>query len=319
LCIKHNEMAETLNLVNKEDRLSCTYEISTFPDGQQSLRIIEEGYNTFYSLKNNKQGITIKSRLNSFKDLELIICANQCLKEIGVEKVRLYIPYCIGGRSDRKFEEGGINYIKTVIAPILNSQNFEKVIIMDPHSDVLEACINNFEYKDNHDLIFKALTNIDNKNRAQDRIVLVSPDAGALKKVFKIQQRFGIKDIIIGSKNRDIKGNITHTSISGGVSDSENKTFVIVDDICDGGRTFIELAKVIRKDYSKDSKIVLIITHGIFSKGFETVFEHVDEVYTTNSVNEFSSHNKLTQYDIFTIRIGLKDYGKGNLPKINNN
>ena len=130
--------------------------------------------------------------------------------------------------------------------------------------------------------------------------------------LFKIQQRFGIKDIIIGSKNRDIKGNITHTSISGGVSDSENKTFVIVDDICDGGRTFIELAKVIRKDYSKDSKIVLIITHGIFSKGFDTVFEHVDEVYTTNSVNEFSSHNKITQYDVFII-------GGGNLPKINNN
>ena len=310
--IKHNEMAETLNLVNKEDRLSCKYEISTFPDGQQSLKIIEDGYNTFYSLRNNKQGITINSRLNSFKDLELIICANQCLKEIGVEKVRLYIPYCIGGRSDRKFEEGGINYIKTVIAPILNSQNFEKVIIMDPHSDVLEACINNFESIDNHDLVLKALTNIDNKNGAKDRIVLVSPDAGALKKVFKIQQNFGIKDIIIGSKNRDLKGNITHTSISGGVGDAENKTFVIVDDICDGGRTFIELAKVIRKDYSKDSKIVLVITHGIFSKGFDTVFEYVDEVYTTNSVNEFPSHNKLTQYDIFII-------GKGSLPKINNN
>ena len=305
-------MAETLNLVNKEDRLSCKYEISTFPDGQQSLKIIEDGYNTFYSLRNNKQGITINSRLNSFKDLELIICANQCLKEIGVEKVRLYIPYCIGGRSDRKFEEGGINYIKTVIAPILNSQNFEKVIIMDPHSDVLEACINNFESIDNHDLVLKALTNIDNKNGAKDRIVLVSPDAGALKKVFKIQQNFGIKDIIIGSKNRDLKGNITHTSISGGVGDAENKTFVIVDDICDGGRTFIELAKVIRKDYSKDSKIVLVITHGIFSKGFDTVFEYVDEVYTTNSVNEFPSHNKLTQYDIFII-------GKGSLPKINNN
>lgn len=307
-------MAETLNLVNKDDNLSCKYEISTFPDGQQSLRIIEDGYNTFYALKNNKQGITIKSRLNSFKDLELIICANQCLKEIGVEKVRLYIPYCIGGRSDRKFEEGGINYIKTVIAPILNSQNFEKVTVLDPHSDVLEACINNFESRDNHDLVIKALTSIDNKRGAQDRIVLVSPDAGALKKVFKIQQKFGIKDVIIGSKNRDLKGNITHTSIHSPewVSDTENKTFVIVDDICDGGRTFIELAKVIRRDYSKNSKIALVITHGIFSKGFDTVFEYVDEVYTTNSVNEFPLHKKLNQYDIFTI-------GKGNLPKINNN
>lgn len=307
-------MAETLNLVNKDDNLSCKYEISTFPDGQQSLRIIEDGYNTFYALKNNKQGITIKSRLNSFKDLELIICANQCLKEIGVEKVRLYIPYCIGGRSDRKFEEGGINYIKTVIAPILNSQNFEKVTVLDPHSDVLEACINNFESRDNHDLVIKALTSIDNKRGAQDRIVLVSPDAGALKKVFKIQQKFGIKDVIIGSKNRDLKGNITHTSIHSPewVSDTENKTFVIVDDICDGGRTFIELAKVIRRDYNENSKIALVITHGIFSKGFDTVFEYVDEVYTTNSVNEFPLHKKLNQYDIFTI-------GKGNLPKINNN
>tara|TARA_R110001599_G_scaffold340696_1_gene561251 strand:- start:187 stop:1101 length:915 start_codon:yes stop_codon:yes gene_type:complete len=302
-------MAETLNLVNPEDSLSCKYEISKFPDGQQNLKIVEGVYNTFYSLKNNSQGITINSRLNNFKDLELIICANQCLKEIGVERVRLYIPYCTGGRSDRKFEEGGINYIKTVIAPIINSQNFEKVTVLDPHSDVLEACINNFDSRDNRDLVLKALANVDNKDGAQDRIALVSPDAGALKKVFKIQQRFGIKDILIGSKNRDLKGNITHTSISGEVSDAENKTFVIVDDICDGGRTFIELAKVIRRDYGKNSKIALVITHGIFSKGFDTIFEYIDEIYTTNSVNEFPLHSQLNQYDIFII-------GKGNLPKI---
>lgn len=305
-------MAETLNLANPDDQLSCGYEISKFPDGQQTLKIVEKGFNTFYSLKNNNQGITINSRLNNFKDLELIVCANQCLKEIGVKRVRLYIPYCIGGRSDRKFEEGGINYIKTVIAPIINSQNFEKVTVLDPHSDVLEACINNFYSRDNRDLVLKALANIDNKDGDQDRIVLVSPDAGALKKVFKIQQRFGIKDILIGSKNRDLKGNITHTSISGEVSDAENKTFVMVDDICDGGRTFIELAKVIRRDYGKKSKIALVITHGIFSKGFDTIFEYIDEIYTTNSVNEFPLHNQLNQYDIFII-------GKGNLPKIKNN
>lgn len=305
-------MAETLNLVNPEDSLSCKYEISKFPDGQQTLKIVEGVYNTFYSLKNNSQGITINSRLNNFKDLELIICANQCLKEIGVERVRLYIPYCTGGRSDRKFEEGGINYIKTVIAPIINAQNFEKVTVIDPHSDVLEACINNFESRSNHDLVVKALKNVDNKNEAQDRIVLVSPDAGALKKVFKIQQKFGIKNMIIGSKNRDLKGNITHTSIGGDVSDVENKTFVIVDDICDGGRTFIELAKVIKEKYYNNSKVILIVTHGIFSKGFDTIFEHIDEVYTTDSIKEFESNDKLNQYGLFII-------GQGDLPKLNNN
>ena len=307
-------MAETLNLVDSNDQLSCGYEISKFPDGQQTLKIVEKGYATFESLKNNNQGITIKSRLNSFKDLELIVCANQCLKEIGVKKVRLYIPYCIGGRSDRKFEEGGINYIKTVIAPIINSQNFEKVTVLDPHSDVLEACINNFESRDNHDLVLRALKDIDNKDGAKDRMVLVSPDAGALKKMFKIQQRFGIKEMLIGSKERDLKGNITHTSVSGFDVSMREKTFVIVDDICDGGRTFIEISKVIKEHYHRygGAKVVLIVTHGIFSKGFDTVLEHIDEVYTTDSIKEFESNDKLNQYDIFTI-------GKGNLPKLNNN
>ena len=34
-------MVETLNLVNPDDVLSCKYEISRFPDGQQSIRILQ--------------------------------------------------------------------------------------------------------------------------------------------------------------------------------------------------------------------------------------------------------------------------------------
>jgi len=61
------------------------------------------------------------------------------LKEIGVKSINLYIPYCIGGRSDRNFGDGGFNYIKTVIAQSSIIQNFNQVRVMDPHSDVLEA------------------------------------------------------------------------------------------------------------------------------------------------------------------------------------
>jgi hypothetical protein len=46
-------MAETLNLANSHDPLSFKYEITQFPDGQQSLRIIESGYDTYESLKQN--------------------------------------------------------------------------------------------------------------------------------------------------------------------------------------------------------------------------------------------------------------------------
>ena len=281
-------MAETLNLVNPDDVLSCKYEISRFPDGQQSIRILQHNYNTFYSLKEQPTPVIIKSRLNNFQDLELIICANQALKEIGVKSVKLYIPYCIGGRSDRKFQEGGINYIKTVIAPILNSQNFDEVRVMDPHSDVLEACINNFFKLNNTQLVKFALSNIDNKDYAQDRICLVSPDAGAYKKVYDVAKWFGIKEIITASKVRDLdSGKILKTVVPSLENHNDDIKYVIVDDICDGGRTFVELAKVIKEE-KPNAKIHLVVTHGIFSAGFDELGEYFDGIYTTNSIKDIS-------------------------------
>ncbi len=299
-------MAETLNLVNPNDILSFKYEISRFPDGQQSLRLIENGYNTFQSLRDSDQahGITLKSRLNTFSDLELIICATQALKEVGVKNIELYIPYCIGARSDRKFMEGGINYVKTVIAPIINSQGYSKVTILDPHSDVLEACINNFEKLDNVDLVSFAFKDYFLSKGFRfytwgpsnfDGVRFISPDAGALKKVFHVAEALKYRnEVIIASKHRNIEtGNIDYTNVPMSVHDADKDVFII-DDICDGGRTFIEIAKAVdevrklsssvkRENYGKN---YLIVTHGIFSFGFDFLVQHFDGIYCTNSVRD---------------------------------
>jgi ribose-phosphate pyrophosphokinase len=287
-------MAEILNLVNPNDTLSFKYEISKFPDGQQSLRLIENGYNSFQSLRDSDSahGIRIYSRLNTFSDLEIIICATQALKEAGVKNISLYIPYCIGARSDRKFMEGGMNYVKHVIAPIINLQGYSKVTILDPHSDVLEACINNFEKKDNLDLVKFALTKIDNTNEAREKMVIISPDAGALKKIYNVAEHFDINKVLIAAKHRDIKtGRITHTEVPGLDSYRTDSNFVIIDDICDGGRTFTEIAKVIQShvwphDEYFRGKIYLVVTHGIFSAGYAQLGEYFEAIYTTNSVKD---------------------------------
>lgn len=277
-------MAETLNLANPKDSLSFGFKISRFPDGQQTVDLVEKNSDTFYELAKTSH-ITIKSRLNSFSDLELIICANQALKEAGVKEVSLYIPYCTGGRSDRKFAEGGINYVKNVIAPVLNLQNFKSVTVLDPHSDVLEACINNFKKLDNFKLIRSALPEIDNRDGAQSRVVLVSPDAGAYKKVFGVAQYFDIEKVITATKVRDLQsGKILRTEIPT-LDQHQDLKYVIVDDICDGGRTFIELAKAI-KDGRPTAKVYLIVTHGIFSAQFDGLEEYIDRIFTTNSVRD---------------------------------
>jgi ribose-phosphate pyrophosphokinase len=311
-------MVEILNLVNLNDILSFKYEISRFPDGQQSLRLIEEGYNTFNSLKENPYGITIKSRLNDFRDLEIIICATQALKEVGVQRIKLYVPYCVGARSDRKFMEGGINYVKHVIAPIINSQSYEQVIIMDPHSDVLEACINNFVKVDNIRLVEFAFKDYFLSKGFEtwsssnfENVRLISPDAGALKKVFHVADTVKYRnEVIIASKHRNLEtGKIDYTNVPMSVNDADKDVFII-DDICDGGRTFIEVAKAVNEVRKLSSSVhpdnhgknYLIITHGIFSAGFDSLGEYFDGIYCTNSVkyitdgtivNTFSKHKTI--------------------------
>ncbi len=289
-----------LNLANRYSPHTIKFDVVNFPDGQQDIII-----------KNPSMWseVTIKSRFNSFRDLELIICANKALIKCGVEKINLYIPYLLGSRSDRKFNEGGTSYLVDVIAPILNAQNFKSVICVDAHSDVAAACINNLRVVDNSELVKWAMSDIYDMNSeyGNRNSVLVSPDAGALKKIYNIAKEIEHDNIIVASKHREVStGKILSTEIE--ITEKHSsKDFIIIDDICDGGRTFIELAKAIRQKSKSD--IYLIITHGIFSAGLKELSQHFKMIFTTNSIIdnsdlEFLSRNenfihKLKKIDIF--------------------
>lgn len=289
-----------LSLANPE-KSDIKFKVSQFPDGQQTVdidvsTIVEQG---MYITDDH---IVIESRMNSFRDIELIICANQAIKNIGIPVVDLVVPYFLGARSDRKFVDGGSNYLKSVICPIINSQNFNQVIVLDPHSDVLEACLDRMVKVDNIQLVDFALQTI-----GKEDVVIVSPDAGALKKIYNVAEALQLEDIIIASKHRDVKtGKITSTTVPVNPQHA-NKKFVIIDDICDGGRTFIEIAKVIRQHFA-DAKIYLIVSHGIFSAGMKPLNAEFDGIFTTNSIRstddaEFSikNDNELHKLTIQTI------------------
>ena len=272
---------DILNLVNLE-RSEIKYKISKFPDGQQTIDLIN-----WYSINDEgDNAIQISTRLNSFQDLEILICAVQALRNVTSRKIELYVPYFLGSRSDRKFVNGGVNYLKQVICPIINSLNFSKVDVLDPHSDVLEACLNNYEKTNNHFLVALALNNI--CADMSGSVCLVSPDAGAYKKVFDVAKEFNIEKIITATKVRDLKtGQILHTEVP--TPDMHNDIkYVIVDDICDGGRTFVEIAKAI-KATRPTAKIYLIVTHGIFSGGFYELDELFENIFCTNSYEDIKS------------------------------
>lgn len=302
---------KTLNLTDLK-KSDIKYKNIPFPDGQQNITIplsdISTSFNDISEWLNCKlHGVLIKTRLNTFLDLEILCCAVASLREQDVTKIDLYVPYIIGGRSDRKFERGGNNYLKSVICPILNSLKFKSITCVDPHSDVLEACLNNFRKNSNIDLVRFALTDLINPSIGLTKNILVSPDAGAAKKIYKAAEEIGFTgEIITCSKHRDENGKLTKTSL-GFISNSFcDKDLIIIDDICDGGQTFINIAKEIKSIKSMTGKIYLVITHGIFSKGFIELDKYFDGIYTTNSYKNFSNFTsigwdktKLKQLNIF--------------------
>lgn len=261
-----------LNLVNKE-KSQVKYKISDFPDGQQQVQILS------IDTSNTDKDVTIFARLNNFKDLELICCAVASLRGFGVKDIILYTPYFLGSRSDRKFENGSNHYLKDVICPIINNLKLTSVVSFDPHSDVLEACIDNFIPVSNYNLVEASIKDINS-----DNMIILSPDAGASKKIFKLASKLKENenldyDIFICGKDRGVDGKINKTVVP---EIDKTKDIVIIDDIIDGGYTFWSIAEILKKR-GHEGKIYLIVSHPIFSKGFETINKFFEKIYTTDS------------------------------------
>ena len=274
-----------LNLAYPETS-DIKFEVSHFPDGQQDVRILDP----FDGL----DPTTIISRLTSFKDVELILCATKALRRLHTKEIHLYIPYLIGARSDRQFIKGGTSYLHDVLAPIINAEKYESVTVLDPHSDVASACIDNLEALDNNELLRFALSELYQPN-TPDNFVLVSPDAGSLKKIYNAAAKIGFDgEYVICSKYRNFRGDLSR--IEAPVKEHNiHRDHIIIDDICDGGRTFIEIAKAIKTSHPHfDGKIYLVITHGIFSNGFGELSEHIDKIFCTNSYKDLDPHDVTT-------------------------
>lgn len=279
-------MNKILNL-SYPDKSEIKFRVDKFPDGQNQISIVERTCSREMGVY---KPLEIKSRLNNFQDLELIICATKSLRNLGIKEIHLNVPYFCGSRSDRQFEEGGNNYLKQVICPIINSLNFESVTTLKPHSDVLEACLNSFKKEDlSWKLVDCVIMDLLPDDAKLTDMCLISPDAGSYKWVNTIGREHGI-NVVPCFKERNVKtGEIISFQFTGVV---EDKHCIILDDLIDGGKTFIEIAKYLKK--MKAASIWLVIHHGIFSAGFAELSKYFDGIYCTNSYQDITTTGDVT-------------------------
>lgn len=260
-----------------------------FPGGEVSVKLNTWDYSYLYT-KSPTQ--TIIANIHNSDDVMKLEMLKDALERFDNTPINLFIPYIPYARQDRVCDTGESFSIK-VFANIINSLKFNKVTIADPHSNVCEAVLDNVKVITQFDIVNDWL---DLTNRAIS-CKLISPDAGSNKKTSDIAKYLNHRDFVRADKLRDLStGQIKETIVY--CDDFKGQDIIIFDDICDGGRTYIELAKVCKQ--RNCGKILLYTTHGIYSNGVIALFNGgIDELYTTNSF--YSDTTEIKNVNVFNL------------------
>lgn len=243
--------------------------IGHFPDG---TLLIKEDVPRDYE---GERSATISWKYENDTELVALIYLTKHLKEHGIEKIYLNMPYIPNARQDRVKSDEDVFTLK-YFAEVINSLGFASVTVLDPHSVVSEALIDRIIINRPAKNIQKVLQKIGEEN-----IIMFYPDEGAMKRYSSMAD----KPYVFGMKKRDwTTGQINGLEVAGATELIRGSRVLIVDDICSRGGTFYHSAKKL-KELGAD-KIYLYISHceNTILEGEVLSSGLIEKVYTTDSL-----------------------------------
>lgn len=247
------------------------YEIISFPDGEKHLKI---------NKLNRKDSVEIVCRICNSDDLFLLMQLSEILNRQCVTVEQITIPYLMTMRCDRlfSFEEA---YSLRIVADIINSFKAQTVVLIEPHSDKSILLINSS---------FPKYLSLDfapnNKN-----MIFCFPDKGAYARYsHKLYSKF--KPIICSKVRNEFDGSLLEFTIEDKGDYKEGMSICVIDDLCDGGGTFIGIGNLLKEELDPEN-LILNVTHAIQQKGLEKVADVYDEVNITNSYKDWQDEEEL--------------------------
>lgn len=225
---------------------------------------------------NIHSNVRLVHRIQSSDDFLALMLGTEIINRLNPIKKTLVLPYFPYARQDR-VTQNNVAFSLKVAAKLIDDLGYDEVITCDVHSDVTPALVRGMRVLSQHEIITRHFPGLDSFIKS-DITAIIAPDAGSAKKAFSIAAAYKLPLFQASKIRNTTTGEITGTKIN---DDMRNYECLIVDDICDGGRTFIELAKALRDLGAK--KVYLYVTHGIFSKGYEVFNGLIDGIYSTDS------------------------------------
>jgi len=251
-------------LVNDKE---TKFETTIFPDGTSQVWKIDEKVKFIPG----ELPVILWHFENEGELMHVLQLGHLVQKHFKIDFLTLRAPYLPYGRQDKKIDNS-LSFALTVFKETLNSAGIIHIETFDAHSGS-ESVYNDTDAFNSLAKFHKSILNHD---------VVCFPDAGACDRYY---DNFKNSPKIYCEKVRNqLTGEITGLTVTNPSEiDLSNKKIIIIDDICDGGMTFIKVTEAL-KAYNPN-QIDLAVSHGLFSKGKQCLHDAgITNIYTTDSL-----------------------------------
>lgn len=259
-----------IKITQLEDGLTIGITESHYPDGQRHVKIND--------IRGTYDGghIQVQASINNGDELFALLLVEETLRAMGAKHVDLIITYLLGARMDRRICVGQ-PYTLKVVADILKTR-FESIAIVDPHSHVACELLN-----------ARAILPVGTVKRViellgwknNDGNALCAPDLGSLDRLAKYSKATG-RYVVECLKHRDSEtGELSGFRLTNPEKPMP-KNILICDDAIDGGKTFSEVAKLLKANGAEF--VALYATHGILSGKIPV--PGIDKIFIANTYRE---------------------------------
>ena len=177
------------------------YDVLHFAGGEVHIKL--------KTVINCEDTVVIKKKIFNAADIMELLLVNEVVRRSNPPYVELDMPYIPYARQDRATTTNSPRSLK-VFAELINSCKFDAVSVLDPHSMVAENVMDRMITKPVvpyiKEFIDRVMTGFSVEGQPAvtlDDVVLISPDAGALKKVEQYAKELHIKNVVAFHKERD--------------------------------------------------------------------------------------------------------------------
>ena len=261
----------------------------------QDVFIIQTGYS------NTNPSYSINDYL-----METLILIDACKRSMA-NTINVIMPYYPYSRQDKK-DESRSPITAKLVANMLAQSGITRLVVMDLHSSQIQGFFdipvdNIYSVNIVIDYFNQNIFNEFTEEDKEDKFIVVSPDAGALKRTLKFAKQMGLDTAVLHKQRNYKKKNTVEKSML--VGDKESilgKTAIICDDMCDTGGTLIKSVHTLVENGIKD--IIVVVTHGILSgEALERInrCQNITKMIVTNSIDQTKNLEMCDKLEIIKI------------------